>query len=68
MISAKLDQADLNILSAAQTANETEWDDPEVNAMAEGRIDRTAMRLDLVRMAIRNEGDIGAELAKIEEG
>ena len=67
LISSMLDGADLNILSATHAANDTTWDDPEVNAMAEGRVDRTAMRLDLLRMAIRSEGDIGAELAKIEE-
>jgi hypothetical protein len=67
LISSLLNSADLNIQRAAQVASETTWDDPEVNAMAEGRVDRTAMRLDLLRSAIRSEGDIAAELAKIEE-
>jgi hypothetical protein len=67
LISSLLDGADLNLLEATRKANDTAWDDPEVNAMAEGRIDRTAMRLDLLRMAVRSEGDIEAELAKIEE-
>ncbi len=67
LISSLLDGADLNILRAIHKAGETTWDDAEVVAMAEGRIDRTAMRLDLLRMAVKSEGDIGAELSKIEE-
>jgi hypothetical protein len=67
MISHQLDRADLDILEATKYANQTTWDDSEVTTMMEGRIDRTAMRLDLLRMAVRSEGDIDAELAKIEE-
>lgn len=64
LIANRLSAAELGIMSAISAAKGTEWS-AEGTAQVEALIDQTSMRLDLLRMAVRGDDGLEAELAQL---